>query len=143
MERVTQNVFRLRQKHHAWNVDGSSTDSYRDQSWIGIWEEATGQGRESCSFDDCCKQAQVGGHVWIKRVGVFIAPICNGCNYHMNMKRMQNVDGHHSFLRSGTTVLKVELTEDMCNADRRISVYEEDSEEDSEEESEEESDEGL
>ena len=125
MDRVDANVFRLRKNMHAWNVDASSTDSYTDVSWIRRWERATGLDRGRCSFDGCSRCAEIGGHVWIKNHGVYIAPICRSCNYHANAERMQSADGDHSFLRKGVTVIKTTFTEDMRHAERRIAVYEE------------------
>lgn len=124
MDRVDANVFRLRKNMHAWNVDASSSDSYTDVSWIRRWEMATGLERGQCSFHDCTRRAEVGGHVWIKENGVYIAPICSSCNYHANAERMQSAEGDHSFLRKGVVVLKTTFTEDMRHANRRIAVYE-------------------
>ena len=69
-----------RKKMHAWNVDASSSDSYADVSWIKRWEMATGLERARCSFDDCTRRAEVGGHVWIKQNGVYIAPLSSRLN---------------------------------------------------------------
>ena len=115
-------VYSLDKDCHAWNVDGSCTDTLYKTSWIKFWEEKTGLKRDICSFADCNKKAQVGGHIWLKRKGPHIAPICNGCNYIRNVKRCQSDDGKHSTFRKGTTVVRVELTEDMKNADRRIAT---------------------
>lgn len=115
-------VFRLPEDIHAWNVDGSSTDQLLSCSWIEYWEKETGLQRGKCSYKDCKKAADHGGHIWLKRKGVFIAPICRGCNYSLNAKRQQNIDGNHSFLRKGTTVVKSEITPDMKSAERRFAI---------------------
>ena len=115
-------VYRLENDCHAWNVDGSSTDSLENISWIKFWEVKTGQTRSICSFSDCTKQAEVGGHIWLKRKGPHIAPICRGCNYVENVKRLQHVDGKHSTLKKGTFVVRVNTTEEMKNAVRRIAT---------------------
>lgn len=122
MESVRTNVFCLRGKIHAWNVNASSSDVRAYVSWIKQWENATGLARGRCSFDDCTQRAEVGGHVWIKKNGVFIAPICKSCNYYANADRMQSIDGCHSFLRRGTVVFKTEMTDDMRNAERWFAV---------------------
>ena len=80
-------MFRLQQDLHAWNVDGSSTDQLQNTSWIKHWEEMSGLSRRRrCAFSDCDRDAEHGGHVWIKghasqTRGVWIAPICKQCNY--------------------------------------------------------------
>jgi hypothetical protein len=108
---------------HGWNVDGSSTDQLLGCSWIEYWEKETGLSRGKCSYKDCRKPADHGGHIWLKRKGVFIAPICKGCNYSLNLKRRQDIDGgDHPFLRKGTTVVKSEFTPDMKVADRRFAT---------------------
>lgn len=113
-------VFRLPEDMHAWNVDGSSTDQLLGCSWIEYWENETGLRRGKCSYKDCTKVADQGGHIWLKRRGVVIAPICRGCNYSLNLKRQQDIGGNHSFLRKGTTVVKSEITPDMKYAERRF-----------------------
>jgi len=115
-------VYPLENDCHAWNVDGSSTDSLEYYSWIKFWEVKTGQARGICSFSDCTKQAEVGGHIWLKRKGPHIAPICKGCNYVENVKRLQHDDGKHSTLKKGTFVVRVNTTEEMKNAVRRIAT---------------------
>lgn len=123
MERVKgTDVFYIRRKVHAWNVNASSSDARAYVSWIKRWERATGMTRGRCSFDDCARRAEVGGHVWIKKNGVFIAPICKPCNYHANANRMQNLDGDHSFLRGGSVVFRTAMTDDMRDAERCFSV---------------------
>lgn len=127
-------VFRLQQDLHAWNVDGSSTDQLRYTSWMKYWEKMSGLGRRRrCAFSDCYRDAEHGGHLWIKghtsqTRGVWIAPICKQCNYYENPKRQWDARGQHSFVRKGTVVVRTKYTPDMANAERRVS-YPDDSEE--------------
>mmetsp|Transcript_23544 Transcript_23544/g.41777 ORF Transcript_23544/g.41777 Transcript_23544/m.41777 type:complete len:224 (-) Transcript_23544:1195-1866(-) len=114
MEKMS--ILRLYRDEIAWNVDGSSNDLLEESSWIQFWESNTGQQRGGCSFVGCNRPAQVGGHVWIQRRGVFIAPICNGCNYHGNVTRRQRGG---SKLRQGTAVVRTEYTPEMQTAPRR------------------------
>lgn len=101
----------------AWNMDGSSDDPPPEGfSWISFAEHVTGKRRGKCSFSDCCNKAEVGGHLWVKQVGCCIAPICSGCNYHENEKRMQ---GGNSTLRKGITVIKTSMSDGMYRAPRR------------------------
>ena len=127
------NVFRLQQDLHAWNVDGSSTDKLLNTSWIKYWESKSGLGRRRCAFSDCDRDAEHGGHVWIKghasqTRGIWIAPICKQCNYCDNPKRQRDAHGQHSFIRKGTVVVRTKYTPDMANAERRVS-YPDDGEE--------------
>ena len=119
MEDIRDGVFRLKKNMEAWNINGSATDRLEGTSWIRFWEETTGRARGRCSFSDCGKQAQVGGHIWIARKGVFIAPICSSCNYSENVRRMQ---GGNSFLRVGSLVVQGEYTDDMARAARTIAI---------------------
>lgn len=97
-------LFYLDGNFPAWNMIGSSDDKPPEGfSWISFAENITGKKRGNCSFSDCYKKAEVGGHLWIKQVGCCIAPICSGCNYHENKKRMQS---GNSTLRNGITVIK-------------------------------------
>jgi len=141
MFRKRKEVHTLQNDCAAWNVDGSSTCKILFSSWISFWESKTGTSRGICSFSSCNKTAEIGGHVWLKRKGPHIAPICSGCNYHKNVKRMQSSDGQHSFIKKGTTVVKVEFTEDMKNAVRRIAVNDKDMDDIDDESTNEESDE--
>merc|ERR1712150_45921 len=81
-----------------------------------------GLSRGKCSYKDCSRDAEVGGHIWIKQKGVYIAPICNSCNYHENVSRMRKEDGTHSFLSKDTVVVKTDYTEDMKHAERRVAI---------------------
>lgn len=117
MEQIGRGIFLLRDDMLAWNVDGSSSHRYEDISWIRIWEVETGQRRGRCCYSDCPMPAQIGGHIWICRHGVFIAPICRACNDAQNPRRMQN---SQSTLRAGSIVVMSEYTEDMASAQRRI-----------------------
>jgi hypothetical protein len=121
-------VIKLYCARHAWNIDGSSGDQRLDQygnkiSWIKYWENKTGIKRSICSYSDCNQDAICGGHIWVKKVGVVIAPICNECNHISNLDRQQNINGYNSKLRKNSLVVKVKMTEDMKNSDRRLSVY--------------------
>mmetsp|Transcript_63060 Transcript_63060/g.176369 ORF Transcript_63060/g.176369 Transcript_63060/m.176369 type:complete len:240 (+) Transcript_63060:356-1075(+) len=107
----------LETNEEAWNIDGSSSDRVEGRSWISQWEEVTGLSRNMCAYAGCLGRADVGGHIWIKGRGVFIAPICSHCNYSENVSRMQ---GSKSYLRSGTVVITSAYTSDMRRAERRI-----------------------
>jgi hypothetical protein len=110
-------VYRLDESKEAWNVDGSS-DAIADLgSWIKEAEAATGRKRGRCSYEDCNSPAEVGGHVWIKKLGCFIAPICKKCNYHENVNRMQ---GSGARLRANIEVTKTTQTEGMRTSVRRF-----------------------
>ena len=124
--RGKKDVYRLQGDMHAWNVDGSSADKLDQGSWIRYWETTTGLKRATCAYSDCARRAEHGGHIWIKRHGVYIAPICNACNYHANVKRCQTEGGGHSLLRKDTLVVKGKITQEMRNAARRIAVCEDD-----------------
>ena len=118
-------VYICRQRTKAWNVDGSSTQRPPfGGSWIGFWKDITnevdtrgGGERGRCSYDDCSRPANIGGHLWIMRHGVYITPICEECNDVENEARFQTGNSH---LREGSVVVAVEYTEDMLNAERRF-----------------------
>jgi hypothetical protein len=104
----------------AWNIDGSAGARLNNrQSWINHWEQTTGDRAAYCSYSDCSRPAQVGGHVWVARKGVFIVPLCTKCNFWENANRMQ---GSQSTLRYGTKLVKSGYTEQMQNSGRRIAV---------------------
>ena len=109
----------LQRSVDAWNMDGSSDAQAESGSWLRDAEEATGRLRGRCSFDGCPNQAEVGGHVWIKGEGCFIAPICRPCNRFNNPERMQ---GAGARLRANIEVTRTAMTEGMRNAGRRIAV---------------------
>ena len=101
----------------AWNGDGTSSDEPPNgYSWVSFWEEQTGQQRGLCSYSACHNYATVGGHIWLKGHGLYIAPICPSCNSSSNPKRMQ---GGYSSLKTGTTVVKITATEDMELTERK------------------------
>ena len=100
----------------AWNVDGSTDAVAACGSWLALAEHATGRKRGTCSFEGCSNRAQVGGHVWIARLGPCIAPICKPCNLCGNQSRMQ---GGGSRLRKGVEVTRTGMSEGMCTAKRR------------------------
>ena len=100
----------------AWNVDGSSDAQAASGSWLGSVEEATGRRRGRCSFEGCHARAEVGGHVWVRGNGCFIAPICRKCNCHTNLRRVQ---GAGARLRVNIEVVKTQVTTGMRNAERR------------------------
>lgn len=108
-------AFWLRGKSHAWTKQANHSDSR--VSWIKQWEKATGLRREECSYENCPLRAEVGGHVWIKKMGMFIVPICKTCNDRTNTDRMEQANGHHSFLSRGTVCLK---THGAPNDNRRV-----------------------
>ena len=109
-------IFKLEGQLPAWNIEGSSDDSPPPGfSWISWAEHVTGKKRGRCSYTGCDSDATCGGHVWIEKIGCFIAPICSGCNYHENSKRWQ---GSKSTLRNGILVIKKEMTSGMLNSDR-------------------------
>lgn len=130
MQRSTRKVVRLTESVEAWNVDGSSDACPRRGSWIQAVESATGRRRGKCSFADCPNRAEVGGHVWIRNTGCFIAPICKPCNRCDNLSRMQ---GSGSRLRRNIEVMETEMTWGMRNAPRRIVVEESEDESDEDE----------
>ena len=98
LERVrgNQNVFRLRQELHAWNIDGSSVNKPEVGSWIKFWEHSSGCTRTRCAYSDCPKQAEHGGHVWIK--------------------------GHSSVSRGGSLAVITAYTYQMACTGRRIAM---------------------
>lgn len=128
LKRIGKNAYKLNKRVQAWNVDGSSTadlDRSSHTSWINLWEETTGRKRGMCSYSNCEEHAQVGGHVWLKDNGVFITPLCKGCNHYANPNRMQSREGRkHPFLRAGTVVVRARYTADMKAAERRFSIDE-------------------
>ena len=108
---------------HAWNIDGSASDRLRFCSWIRKWEEEVDQIRGRCAYQGCEGNAEHGGHVWVKRKGVFLVPLCARCNSPTNPDRMQNEHGNHSNLKLGTVAVGLgPRTEDMRRSDRRIST---------------------
>jgi hypothetical protein len=115
-------MFEVVKEHgaRAWNIDGSAGARLNNrQSWIKHWKETTGDVAACCSYSDCNRPAEVGGHVWVARNGVFIVPLCTKCNFWENANRMQ---GSQSTLRYGTKLVKSEYTEQMQNSERRIAV---------------------
>lgn len=115
---LKMSVLRFDAPVEAWNVDGSSDAlAGYGSSWLRRAEEATGRRRGRCSFKDCPHRAEVGGHVWIRRWGCFIAPICRSCNNPNNEERMQ---GAGARLRPNVEVTKTQMTEGMRTADRRV-----------------------
>ena len=109
-------VLILNETCSAWNVDGSSDALAQSGSWIRDAEEATGRKRGRCSFEGCRNQAEVGGHVWMARIGCVIAPICKPCNRPNNQHRMQ---GSGARLRKNIEVTRTGVTEGMHKAARR------------------------
>ena len=122
--RDRDDVYILMRDKNAWNVDGSK-DAVPPSggSWIRYWKSKTGKNaHKRCSFVSCEAEAEVGGHIWIGGGNaVYIAPICKGCNWCKNEKRMQ---GSGSQLRSGTEVVLGIYTNGMHRADRRIAIPE-------------------
>ncbi len=100
----------------AWNVDGSSDATPRSKSWVCDAKEATGRKRGRCSYEGCSNQAEVGGHVYMARIGCVIAPICNPCNRPNNKNRMQ---GSGARLRKNVDVTCTAMTDGMRKAVRR------------------------
>lgn len=110
-------ILRLREPIEAWNADGSSDAvPYLTSSWIAEAEAVTGRRRGRCSFEGCPNMAEVGGHVWLARIGCVIAPICRPCNNPRNMARRQ---GGGSYLRANIEVFRTHVTEGMRNTERR------------------------
>ena len=118
---ISRDVVRLTESVEAWNVDGSSDARPRGGSWLQTAETETGRRRGRCSFAGCCNGAQVGGHVWIRGEGCFVAPICRSCNRCDNPSRMQ---GAGARLRGHIDVVRAEVTWGMRNAPRRLAVEE-------------------
>ena len=109
-------VLILTETFSAWNVDGSSDALSQSGSWIRDAEKATGRKRGGCSFEGCANQAEVGGHIWMARIGCVIAPICKPCNRPSNQQRMQ---GSGARLRKNIEVTRTEKTDGMRKAVRR------------------------
>ena len=106
----------------AWNVDGSASDFRCEEigkSWIRFWEHLTSRRRSVCSYEDCNQQASCGGHVWIRKQGIHIVPICARCNNCNNECRMQSCD-NIPLLRRGTLAVAITPTRDMIYAERRF-----------------------
>ena len=106
----------------AWNVDGSASDFRCEEigkSWIRFWEHLTSRRRSVCSYEDCNQQASCGGHVWIRKQGIHIVPICARCNNCNNECRMQSCD-NIPLLRRGTLAVAITPTQDMIYAERRF-----------------------
>ena len=108
-------VLVLKETFSAWNVNGSSDARAQRGSWIQDAEEATGRTRGRCSFDGCDQKAEVGGHIWMSRVGCVIAPICKACNHPNNQNRMQGSGAH---LRKNIEVTRTKMTKGMRTAVR-------------------------
>ena len=101
----------------AWNVDGSSSSrpTYYS-SHIKDWTKETGRAPGICSYVGCTRPATVGGHIWLARLGVYIAPICDKCNYAGNNTKVM---GAGAQIKAGVTLVDSEYTEDMQHAERR------------------------
>ena len=110
-------VLRLKESASAWNVDGSSDALSQSGSWIREAENATGRRRGRCSFQGCGNPAEVGGHVYMARVGCVIAPICKHCNLPSHQGRMQ---GAGARLRANIEVTRTFMTSGMRTAARRV-----------------------
>ena len=108
-------IIYLERPVEAWNIEGSSDARSECGSWLKDAEEATGRKRGRCSFEGCSNQATVGGHVWLKHMGCFIAPICKACNWHNNRSRIQ---GAGACLRQNIEVTKTGMTEGMKRKQR-------------------------
>jgi hypothetical protein len=66
----------------AKNVYGSSCDR-SNAGWINDWERVTGRTANKCVYLGCGNEAEVGGHLYLKRYSVnytYLAPICYSCN---------------------------------------------------------------
>lgn len=113
---MANQVYSLRESLEAWNIDGSSDAVATKTSWIKSAESATGRKRGLCSFAGCGRPAELGGHVWIRGEGCFLAPICKPCNYYKNQSKQQ---GAGARLRKNIEVTKVSVTAGMKNASRR------------------------
>ena len=117
-------VVHLRGYEEAWNVDGSASDLRCEEiggSWIRFWEHLTSRHRSMCSYEDCDRRASCGGHVWIKKQGIHIVPICSRCNYCDNECRMRS-KGNKSLLRPGTLAVAIKPTQDMVYSERRFAA---------------------
>ena len=112
-------VYHREHSVEAWNMDGSADARAESGSWIREAEVATGRRRGRCSYEGCGRPAEVGGHVWIKQSGCFIAPICSRCNHPNNVTRMQ---GANARLRANIDVTETEQTWGMLTAPRRFAV---------------------
>lgn len=115
--KIPSGIVYLTEPVEAWNIDGSSDAQAESGSWIKDAEEATGRRRGRCSFEGCPNVAQVGGHVWVRQMGCFIAPICKSCNSCDNQSRYQ---GAGAQLRRNIEILETDITDGMQNVDRRV-----------------------
>ena len=113
---MANQVYCLKESLEAWNMDGSSDAVATRSSWIKSAESATGRKRGLCSFAGCGRPAELGGHVWIRGEGCFLAPICKSCNYYKNKSKQQ---GAGARLRKNIEVTKVSITAGMKDASRR------------------------
>ena len=110
-------VLDLEESISAWNVDGSSDAVSQSGSWIRDAENATGRRRGRCSFEGCGNRSEVGGHVYMARIGCVIAPICKPCNRSSNQDRMQ---GAGARLRANIQVTRTFMTHGMHTTARRV-----------------------
>lgn len=65
----------------AINVNGTSDNTCRCESWLKHWQRFSGQLAGSCCVSDCTEQATVGAHIQ-KRPGSqwYIVPLCDAHN---------------------------------------------------------------
>lgn len=104
----------------AWNVDGSSSakpPSFRGDTWLAWTCRETGRGPGNCAYAGCERRAQVGGHIWVKGNGVYVAPICRPCNSPDNIFRMQ---GAGAMIKAQKLLTACEYTDDMARMPRRF-----------------------
>ena len=80
------------------NINGTSGERYRNSgsktaaSWLQVWRDKTGSGRETCCVLKCTRTDLVGGHVMIvdgrSSNEWWLAPICNDHNNFSNTDPM-------------------------------------------------------
>ncbi|GAB6126126.1 hypothetical protein JCM14124_18320 [Humidesulfovibrio idahonensis] len=65
------------------NLNGTSTNKCKCDSWLDHWENGAGKKATLCAALDCSKFAELGGHV-IKSGSsdrdTYIIPLCPACN---------------------------------------------------------------
>lgn len=91
---------------YCMNVSNSSCDRI-SKSWLSKWSEVTGRSADCvCSVWGCGNDAEVGGHLWIRRRSIdyyYIAPICYECN---NNKEMHE---YYFKMKSNIAYLKTDV----------------------------------
>ena len=139
-------VFQLTEELPAWNTVGTTLDSIPKKgmnprpllgqtaadvvyhlepapnqgkmSLIKFWEMSTNSTRGTCSYANCPKEAEVGGHIWLEGKSdgnkyCYLAPICKGCN-NSSIKRGRD---SKSKLKKKVMVVRICLSDNMRKDD--------------------------